>query len=137
PNKKARQNRAFFPGLDYYFRRRQTAAPSKARPPSKAMDGSGTTVAETLKSSTAKAWSLPESSMSRHLRNISSPGFKVTPVSKVGPNTVRFAAALPSSAAAVAPTVGLLKFSAVKPVQPLFGSASTPIGLEKAVELTW
>src|ERR1035437_3105584 len=84
----------------------------------------GTVMKEMVRSSTARPWSLPASLMSSQRKKISSPGNTRMLVNTVAGKTCRLAAALPSRAAAVAPTVGELKLRALKETQALAPEAS-------------
>src|SRR5262245_51700838 len=79
----------------------------------------GMPLAVTDKSSIANPWSLPESSGSCHRSQISWPAFTVTV--SVAAMAVRLAAALPSSAPAVADAIGPVKLSGWKVVHPVDG----------------
>src|ERR1019366_4771428 len=78
----------------------------------------------TVRLSRATPWSLPESLTSNQRRNISCPGGTVTPFKTMFVNTCWLVGLLPSRTPAVAPVVGVVKFSAVKAVQLCAPAAS-------------
>src|SRR5215510_12234543 len=84
-----------------------------------ALSLTGTPLAVTEKSSTARPWSLPGSSGSCHRNQISCPALTVTV--SVADKAMRFASALPSSAAAVAVAIGPVKLRGANVVHPVVG----------------
>ena len=91
-------------------------------------------LAVTEKSSIANPWSLPASSGSCHRSQISCPLLIVTV--SVAEMKVRFAAAFPSSVAAVAPVTGLVSLNGENVVQPVAGVLA-PVTMPASATCYW